>query len=74
MKLAARHLCRNIITILLENGVSINDGRPVKEAIKYENTSIVEFMIAHGAKVDAKAVAKVDAKVDAVAYNSCLCS
>ena len=71
MKLAARHLCRNIITILVENGVSINDGRPVKEAIKYENTSIVEFMIAHGAKVDAKAVAKVDAKVDVITYNSC---
>ncbi|CAN9384486.1 unnamed protein product [Alternaria alternata] len=69
MKLAARHLCRNIITILLENGVSINDGKPVQEAIKYENISIVEFMIAHGARVDAK----VDAKVDAGTYNSCLC-
>jgi hypothetical protein len=74
MKLAARYLCRNIITILVENGVSINDGRPVKEAIKYENTSIVEFMIAHGAEVDAKVGAKADAKVDAVTYNSCLCS
>ncbi|KAL1796078.1 hypothetical protein ACET3X_006302 [Alternaria dauci] len=52
MQLAAQYLHRNIITALLENGISINSGRAIHEAIKYENISIIKFMIVRGARVD----------------------
>jgi hypothetical protein len=52
MQSAAKHIHWSIINVLLEEGVSTDDERPIWYAIAFENLSMVKFVIARGVRVD----------------------
>ncbi|KAG9194961.1 hypothetical protein G6011_00081 [Alternaria panax] len=53
MQFADQYLHTNVITVLLENGVFIDDRQPIHKAGQYESISMVNSMALRGAKLDA---------------------